>query len=226
MDIQHPITETDIANFLANTPDFFTRHAEVLASVQLSSPHGNRAVSLQERQAQMLREKIKSLEHRAMDMMRHAGDNMLIADKLQRWTLGLLRTTESSALPTVVTQELQSQFSIPQVALRLWGVDQAHAGAAFTADVSEDVKTFVTSLPMPYVGVNAGFEAVQWLEQPDQAESLALIPLRLPNAGAQAFGLIVFASPDAYRFHAGMGTDFLERIADLSSAALSRLLPA
>jgi uncharacterized protein YigA (DUF484 family) len=78
---------------------------------------------------------------------------------------------------------------------------------------------------MPYVGVNAGFEAAQWLEQPDQAESLALIPLRLPNSGVQAFGLIVFASPDAYRFHAGMGTDFLERIADLSSAALSRLLP-
>ena len=46
-DAMNPITEDDIANYLANTPDFFQRHAELLASVQLNSPHGNRAVSLQ-----------------------------------------------------------------------------------------------------------------------------------------------------------------------------------
>jgi uncharacterized protein YigA (DUF484 family) len=32
--------------------------------VHLTSPHSHRAVSLQERQAEMLREKIKALEHR------------------------------------------------------------------------------------------------------------------------------------------------------------------
>ena len=50
------ITEADIANFLANTPGFFERHAELLASIQITSPHGQRAVSLQERQMEMLRE--------------------------------------------------------------------------------------------------------------------------------------------------------------------------
>ena len=50
-DAMNPITEDDIADYLANTPDFFERHAELLAQVQLTSPHGNRAVSLQERQA-------------------------------------------------------------------------------------------------------------------------------------------------------------------------------
>lgn len=226
MDIQHPITEHDIANFLANTPDFFSRHAQVLATVQLSSPHGNRAVSLQERQAEMLREKIKSLEHRTMEMMRHGGENMLIADKLQRWTLSLLCTTESVDLPATIVRELQSQFTIPQVAIRLWGVAEQYADAEFTMGVSEDVQAFVGSLSAPHVGANAGFEPVQWLAHPDQTESLALIPLRAPGAAVQTFGLIVLASPDAYRFHAGMGTDFLERIADIASAGLSRLLPA
>jgi uncharacterized protein YigA (DUF484 family) len=28
----NPITEDDIANYLANTPDFFQRHAQMLAS--------------------------------------------------------------------------------------------------------------------------------------------------------------------------------------------------
>ena len=60
--VTHPITEADIANYLASTPDFFERHAELLAAVHLSSPHSNRAVSLQERQAEMLRDKIKAIE--------------------------------------------------------------------------------------------------------------------------------------------------------------------
>ena len=61
----NPITEDDIADFLANTPDFFERHAQLLASVQLLSPDNHRSVSLQERQAQMLRDKIRALEMRA-----------------------------------------------------------------------------------------------------------------------------------------------------------------
>jgi uncharacterized protein YigA (DUF484 family) len=52
-----------------------------------------------------------------------------------------------------------------------------------------------------------------------------MIPLREgPATGvAPAFGMLVLASPDPQRFSSGMGTDFLERIAELASAALSRL---
>ncbi|MBA4266657.1 MAG: DUF484 domain-containing protein, partial [Comamonadaceae bacterium] len=81
-----PITEDDIADYLSNTPDFFERHAGLLAAVQLTSPHGHRAVSLQERQAEMLREKIRGLELKAAEMIRHGQENTTIADKLQRWT--------------------------------------------------------------------------------------------------------------------------------------------
>ena len=42
--MNNPITEDDIAHYLSNTPDFFVRHAELLAAVQFTSPHGNRAV--------------------------------------------------------------------------------------------------------------------------------------------------------------------------------------
>ena len=47
-DAMNPITEDDIANYLANTPDFFARHSELLAAVQLTSPHSHRTVSLQD----------------------------------------------------------------------------------------------------------------------------------------------------------------------------------
>ena len=221
----NPITEDDIANYLANTPDFFERHAELLASVQLNSGHGSRAVSLQERQAEMLRDKIKVLEHRVMDMIRHGNENVLIANKLQRWARNLFLTQDARDLPQQITGEIRAQFMVPQVAVRIWDVKAEYAEEIFAMGVGDDAKTFASSLTSPYCGVNSGFEAVNWLGDPDVALSVALIPLRVgaANGTAPAFGMLVLASPDPQRFHDGMGTDFLERIAELASAALSRL---
>jgi len=55
------VSEGEIARFLMDTPGFFERHAEALAAVRLTSPHGARAVSLQERQMEMLRDKIMAV---------------------------------------------------------------------------------------------------------------------------------------------------------------------
>jgi uncharacterized protein YigA (DUF484 family) len=225
--LNNPITEEDIAHYLANTPDFFVRHSELLATVQLSSPHSHRAVSLQERQAEMLREKIKMLEGRMMEMIRHGNDNILLSDKVLRWARGLLLVPAPHALPALITQEIGAQFSVPQVGLRLWGLDAVHGQAAFTQGVSEDAKLFTASLKEPFCGLNTGFDATQWLENPEAASSLALIPLRsgdTSGTGAgEIFGMLVLASMDAQRFHSGMGTDFLSRIGEVASAALGRL---
>ena len=44
------------------------------------------------------------------------------------------------------------------------------------------------------------------------------------GARRECFGVVVLGSADAGRFQAGMGTAFLERIAEIASAALSRLV--
>ena len=150
----NPITEDDIANWLANSPDFFERHAQLLAAVQLTSPHGNRAVSLQERQAEMLREKIKSLEHRIMDMVRHGNENMVISDRIHRWAKSMLLVQSTRALPAMLVGELQSQFMVPQVALKVWDVDARYAQEPFAQGVSEDANTFESTHKQPYFGVH------------------------------------------------------------------------
>jgi uncharacterized protein YigA (DUF484 family) len=222
----NPITEDDIAQFLVHTPDFFDRHAELLATVRLGSPHGGRAVSLQERQAEMLREKIRALEARMMEMIRHGNDNAVLAQRLQRWSQALFLVPQASDLPRVLAEQIEHQFMVPQVALRLWGVAQAHQGQPFAQGVSDDVKVFAESLGQPYCGINNGFEVAQWLANPDAAQSLALVTLREPPTGdapAKAMGLLVLASPDGQRYHAGMGTEFLDSLSALASAALQRL---
>jgi len=218
------ITEDDIANFLANTPDFFERHAELLASVQLSSGHGSRAVSLQERQAGLLRDKIKTLEARVVDMIRHGQENVGIADKLQRCTRNLLLTAHARDLPATIVREVKTQFSIPQAAIKVWRVNGIFSDEGFCTGVSSDAQAFASSLSAPYCGVNSGFEASSWLPEPALALSLALLPLRT-TLGADTFGMLVMASPDAQRFQSDMGTEFLAQIGDLAAAALTRLLP-
>lgn len=225
------ITETDIANYLAQTPGFFERHAGLLATVQLQHPHGARAVSLQERQAEMLREKIKGLEMRIVDMIRNGQDNVTIADRLHRWTLAVMRAAGTpSVLPDVLLAELRHQFMIPQASLRLWGVAPEHEAAEFAASVSADVKAFASSLTQPYCGVNSGFEAARWLglsESGGTATSLALIPLSQAGANeGKPFGLLVLGSPDPTRYTAEMGTDFLTRVGEIASAGLAGLLTA
>ena len=219
-----PITEDDIANYLANTPDFFERHADLLATVQLTHPHSQRAVSLQERQAMMLREKIKSLEHRIMDMIRHGQENMVLTDKLHRWACELLVTPQDVLVDSAL-DNIRELFQVPQVALRLWQLQAAHQDAPWAQGVTEAVREQALALSHPYLGANTGFEAVQWLEQPAQAASVALMALRAAP-GQPAFGLLVMASPDAQRFNAQMGTELLERLAELAGAALSVLREA
>jgi len=220
--IQGGITENDIAHYLANNPGFFERHAELLASVQLTSPHGHRAVSLQERQMEMLRDRIKGLELKIVEMIRHGQENMAIADRLHRVIRALLLTPQAAALPERLVQALQHEFMIPQVGVRLWSIDAAYDGLPFASGVSDDARSFASSLTLPYCGVNNGFEAARWLPDPATVTSLALIPLR----AQEVFGLLVLGSPDPTRYAADMGTEFLMRIGEVSAAALSRLLAA
>jgi uncharacterized protein len=230
-----PITEDDISNFLVNTPDFFVRHAEILGTIRLSSPHGNRAVSLQERQAEMMREKIKGLELRMMEMVRNGGDYSVIAEHVHTWTKSLLQISKAIDIPETLVRRLESCFDIPQAALRVWDVSKAAKKENFAKGASEDVQNFANTLQLPYCGLNSGFEAVQWLPRPDEAKSVALIALRVYEPSRvtpihegvklipPAIGLLVLASDDEHRFHSGMGTVFLEQIGELASASLARL---
>ena len=220
-----PLSEADIAEYLINTPEFFQRHAEVLGSITIASPHGARAVSLHERQTELLREKIKGLEQRVMDMVRHGNENAAIAQKIHEWACTLARAIDPADLPQVAADGIQARFDVPQAALRVWGVAPQHQSAAFASGVSEDTRAFATSLTMPFCGPNLGFEATAWLPQPEVVQSMALLPLRegTIDSTTPAFGLLVLGSPDPHRFDATMGTEFLSRMAELASAALARL---
>jgi len=217
------MTHDEVAQFLTQHPDFFDQHPEVLVNVAVPHPQDGHAVSLVERQSLILRERIKSLELRLADMLRHGEENDAIADRLVHWARALLAQTDPAQLPSTALDELMRQFNVPFGALRLWGVAPPYAGYEWAQPAGEDIVRLAGSMQSPFCGSNVGFEAAAWMAaDPAAIRSLTMLPLRVGGEPG-AFGLLALGSPDPARFQITMGTAFLSRIAELASAALARL---
>jgi uncharacterized protein YigA (DUF484 family) len=217
------MNEDDVASFIQNNPEFFRRNPWLLGSIELPDPHDGRAISLAERQTQILRERIRALEANLSDLARNGRDNDALGERLALWAATLLSEREEERLPARVVDGLKDVFSVPAVAVRIWEFAARFAGLECTKPVGPDLVRFTASMQAPFCGLNADFEAATWM-QADTAgiRSLALIPLRTEPA-TSPFGLLTLGSGDLHRFRSDMGTAFLTRIGLLAAAALSRL---
>ena len=244
----------DVADYLQHHPEFFDEHATLFATLTVPHPHGGRAIPLAERQMITLRDKNRGLELKVADLMRYGQENDAIAERLARWTRMLLLQRSPRLLPETLTGSLEEIFSVPHVALTLWEAMDEFAAESRTADAAAELIAYVGGLHQPYCGTLSGLAslalplfhrsagpqdtlgqvttegvaadgATEALHDdvPLEIRSVALIPLHRGAAPA-AFGLLALGSADARRFHDGMGTDFLARIGENSSAALTRLL--
>jgi uncharacterized protein YigA (DUF484 family) len=210
-----------VAQYLADNPHFFDEYASLLGEVRLASQVTGKAVSLQERQMEVMRDKYRALELRMAELVRIAQDNASIANRFHAWNQVLLKSRTDADLPRKLLDGLAGQFNVPQATLRLWNVAPQHADAWFTAGVSDDARLFAASLRTPYCGPNNDFEAVRWLDDPAAAQSVVILPLA---AGGASFGVLILGSSDPQRFAGTMGTDFLVHIGETASAALAPLL--
>ncbi|MEK9775028.1 MAG: DUF484 family protein [Quisquiliibacterium sp.] len=216
--------DREIADYLRENPEFFVSHPELLATLTVPALHGGRAISLHERQLEVLREKLRVTESKISEIVRIGRENDAIADKMQRWTRQMLIAADPSLIPQVVVDGMQNIFSVPQVALRIWGVRAEFSGLTCAAPIASEEMALASSMKQPYCGPNAEFGAASWLpEAGTSTRSLALVPLRR-GVEPDAFGMLVLGSADPSRFDPEMGTAFLERIAELASAALFRLI--
>ena len=220
------LSETKIAQYLLDHPEFFERHAELLGKIKLFDVHGQKAISLQEHQAFLLREKIKQHEQRMLDMIRYGNENLTTSNRLHKWVLRMLQCRDLTQLPHLCCTSLQENFFIPQIGIRLWSVKETYQEQVFAQAVSSSFMTTMGQIKSPYVGINNCPEATKWLNSAENAASIALLPLftNQKNTTTKNFGMLIFASPDSQRFTTHMGTDFLSKIAEVASAALWPLI--
>jgi uncharacterized protein len=218
---QH-IRPEQVADYLLEHRDFLQHHPAVLAGLELPHTVGENTVSLQAKQVSSLREQVVMHEAQLSTLLANARNSEVIAKGLHTLTLSLLAQRSMRELPLAGQEALAHVFGLQDSAVRLWGAESLYEKMECNKPVSEDVKTFADGLKQPYVGPNANFSALQWLQR--NAASVAMVALRVtPNA--KAFGLLVIGSQDPRHFTADKSTDFLAQLGQVFSASLGRMLP-
>lgn len=202
----------DVANYLQANPDFFETYSQMLSEINLPHPYGGRTISLSERQMLTLRERVKALEKRLLELISIAKDNDSLQKKLHEFTLSLFASHDLISLQTVIIHNLRDIFNVPHAALKMW----KHTPP------SVELMTFTHDLMMqPSCLHQPMLDTVTWFGETDsQLRSFAYIPL---HENKQSIGLLILASEDQARFYPEMGTVFLKRISELVSAAFAQI---
>ena len=223
MSESNALSAATVAEYLQGHPQFFEQYAELMAEITIPHPHGGRTISLTERQMVSLREKNRRLEKKLAELLRFGEANDALSEKMHRFSVALAAAETLQATLHLTHFHLRDDFAIPHVAVRLWRRPEDIEDFPEFTNVSEALLSFAETLLKPYCGpVNTTtHDTASWFgEAARHIRSLALIALR--NGGG-AFGMIALASEDVERFYPDMGTLYLERLGEITSAALARV---
>jgi uncharacterized protein len=213
-----------ITLYLQQHPDFFEHHPQLLTRLRLQHPRNGTTISLIERQVEVLRDKHAALEQKLSDFVRVARANEALAEKIQRFTMRLLRTTTRSAALTAIEASLREDFDTFHGILLLQNDPGADSASRFVRVVSPADPVFksfdvLLASGRPRCGqVRDTQRDYLFANEAAGIASVALIPI----SDLSPPGLLALGSVEQERFHPGMSTEFLSRMGALIAAALSR----
>ena len=212
----------EVAQYLQDHPQFFEEHTDLVSRLVIPHPHGGRTISITERQMLSLRDKNRQLEGKMGELLQFGEENDVISEKMHRLGVAVIAAGTFQSVIHTLNFHLRDDFAIPHFALRLWRRPENVAELPEFARVSDELQTFAETLNQPYCGSTAGFETASWFGAvASHVRSQGLIALR--NGGG-TIGMIALGSEDEQRFYAGMGTLYLERLGEMASAAMARVL--
>jgi uncharacterized protein YigA (DUF484 family) len=220
------IAEEQVADFLVAHPEFFERHAGVLARLRLPHQRGSAAISLVERQVLVLRDKQTVLEKKLHELVENGRANDLIVDRVHRLTRRLLRARDAAAVVAGLETSLREDFGASRWVLLATDPALAPLGALRNPQVrvvprgTPELKIFETFFESarPRSGqIRDTQRDYLFGGEGSQVGSTVLIPL-----GERAsLGLLAIASHDTERYLPTMSTDFLVRIGEIVAEAVA-----
>jgi uncharacterized protein YigA (DUF484 family) len=218
--------EERIERYLSLNPDFFERHQPLLARMRLPHMRTGSTVSLVERQVEVLREQKSDSDRRLAEFVSVARANDQLADKIHRFTRRLLRAPDARSALITLEASLREDF------------EAFHSVLVLTSPVASldfEYEPFLRKLPADDVNIRS-FEALLATGKPrcgqvrdsqrdflfgPEAPSIGSVAL-VPLGENGSIGLLALGSAERERFHPGMSTEFLKRMAELITDALSR----
>jgi uncharacterized protein YigA (DUF484 family) len=218
------VTEESVADFLRSHPDFFDRNLSLLSGLKLTHKTTGGAISLVERQLDVLRQRNQALEGKLTELLDVARSNDKLANRIHALALLLMRTKSREHVIDVLDEQLREGFSVDQAALVLFdsvpGFAQGHSRFVTVVNREDPAigpfKSFLQSSAPRCTRVRdtqrdflfgAGAEI----------HSMALVPL----GPRSEFGFLAIGSRNPDHFHPAKSSDFLQRLGELTACALS-----
>ena len=217
------LDSTVVFDYLLRHPEFFEEFPAVLQDISLKHESGS-AISLIELQIKGLREKNRQLDKKIINLVQIAQDNEILEEQLHRIARRLIEIEHGTEVVPIINDLLINEFPSLQIRLGLYGIAPEYTVPAEN-NISEDDLQYVFYKQI--LGDNAreciflrGKGLVELFANDIDVKSGVAIPLR----SNKNFGVLLLGSSNENRFYEGMGTLFLEYLADLLSRKLKKIL--
>lgn len=212
-----------VADYLLTHPGFFDTRSDLLMKLKVVHPTGE-AVSLIERQVELLRNQNRTLERRLVDLVEVARTNDSVLERLHALSVALLASDELAERLRTLEDHLRGRFGADHIRLLLFSGRPEELGL----DTVERVERAALTKFKRFLDEGKAFcgrprpaqlEAL-FAENAARIASAALIPIG-PRA---RYGMLALGSEKADHFSPTLGTVFLSRIGELTEQSLARIL--
>ena len=208
--------DDDIAQFLLDNPDFFSRNPEVLVQMQgpMTQENADGVVDFQSALVDKLRDEITNLTACAQDVIETSRTNMTYLTRTHAAVLALLSAQDGAHMARIITDDLPLLLDVDVVAFGFEQDIKSEAGLRLPG---------ARMYPMGYLDaqIGEGGDVALVRDMLDDGtvfgdnnvlvHSAALARLR-PSATTGG-GMIALGSSVSGAFHPGQGTDLLNFLA-------------
>jgi len=211
-----------VASYLRKNPDFLDDHPDVLEILEINHQAGA-AVSLIERQVEQLRTSNESMSKQLNQLVQVAAENEQLMARLHSLTLELMSIGSRQDFFTHLGNCLLNDFNADILQICLFDQDVASEAGEDVIGISaedpelEQFKVHLEKDETVCGRLNEGKLDFLFGSKARWVQSTALIPLGEKGVN----GMMAIGSSDAARFYPGMGTLFLDLLANVISTSLT-----
>ncbi len=213
-----------VAKFLLARKGFFADHPELLAEIDLRQPSGG-AVSLMERQVDMLRERNADLRTQLNELLDNAAANDGIFARTRALTLGLMDAASAADVDAALGKHLIAEFHADYAICFVRGWRSPRHFAHLKGVAEDETPPFARLFDQedPSCATYRPEEFAELFEDVSLVGpgSIAMVPMR--GGAFHAEANLVIGAADPKRFSPHMGKVFLFYMGDVLSRTLARL---
>jgi uncharacterized protein YigA (DUF484 family) len=215
--------EDVVSRFLRQNPDFLEKRPALLKHLELSHASGP-AISLIERQVQYLRQQNEALELQHNQLIQVAADNEKLMHRLHQLTLELMSMGDLPSFFDLLSSALLSEFKADILNITLFEL-KIEAGAKtplfHIRRDDPEIQEFEDYLEKGHSvcgRLNRNKRDYLFGNRAQWVQSMVLVPMGKD-------GMLAIGSSDPARFYPGMGTLFLDLLANVVTSRLALETP-